>query len=57
MEMNDAKLVKVTSILSMFMDCEKRQMQLMEELINTLTDEGKNHATKMATNEEILERV
>lgn len=57
MEMNDQKWVKVASILSMFMDCEKRQMQLMEELINILTDGGWNHAAKVATNEEILERV
>ncbi len=57
MEINDQKWCKVASILSMFMDCEKQQMQLMEELINTLMDEGKNHAAKMATNEEILERV
>jgi len=55
--MNDQKWVKVASILSMLMDCEKRQMQLMEELINILTDGGWNHAAKVATNEEILERV
>lgn len=57
MEINDQKWCKVVTILSMFMDCEKRQMQLMEELLNALTDGGWKHAAKVATNEEILERV
>lgn len=53
--MNENKWPRVSSIVSMILETQKKQMELIEILITTLTDED-DDGSKMEANEKVLER-